>query len=50
LDSFSRAKPLSGITAGVIVKILDDGRIAWRPGGRKTELIARPENLVQQKP
>ena len=38
--SFGRVKTLRGITAGVIVKILDDGRIAGRPGGRKAELIA----------
>ncbi len=43
-----RVKTLRGSTAGVIVKILDDGRIVWHPGGRKTELIALPENLVRQ--
>ena len=38
--SFSRVKTLRGIIAGVIVKILDDGRIVRRPGDRKTDMIA----------
>ncbi len=39
-----RVKTLKGSLRGVIVKILDDGRVKWRaePG---TELIALPESL-----
>ncbi len=43
-----RVKTLRGSTRGVIVKILDDGRIVWRPAGTKSELIALPESLLRE--
>ena len=42
-----RVKTLRGSTCGVIVKILDDGRIVWRPDGTKSELAALPESLLR---
>jgi hypothetical protein len=44
-----RVKTLRGSTGGVIVKILGDGRIVWQTEGRKSDLIALPENLIHQK-
>jgi hypothetical protein len=41
-----RVKTLRGSLHGVIVRILDDGRVAWRPDGASTELIALPESLA----
>jgi hypothetical protein len=43
-----RVKTMRGSTSGMVVKILADGRIVWRPNGRKSELMALPENLVPQ--
>jgi len=42
-----RVKTLRGLTRGIIVKILDDGRIVWRPDGAKSELTALPESLLK---
>jgi hypothetical protein len=43
-----RVKTLRGSTRGVVVKILGDGRIVWRPDGRKSGLTALPESLLRQ--
>jgi hypothetical protein len=45
-----RIKTLRGTTHGVIVKVLKDGRVVWRPNGSESELIALPESLVREKP
>ncbi len=42
-----RVQTLRRATRGVIVRILDDGRIAWRLDGTDTELIGLPESLRQ---
>jgi hypothetical protein len=42
-----RVKTMRGSTQGVIVNILEDGRIVWRPHGTKSELIALPESLLR---
>jgi hypothetical protein len=47
--SGDRVKTLKGSLHGVVCKILDDGRIAWRPDGHDTELIALPESLLRRK-
>ena len=44
-----RVKTLRGSACGVIVKILDDGRIVWRPDGAKSELAALPESLLRER-
>ena len=41
-----RVKTLRGSTRGVIVSILPDGRVAWRPDGSESELVALPESLL----
>jgi hypothetical protein len=43
-----RVKTLRGSTRGVIVKILDDGRIVWCPDGNKSELTALPDSLLNE--
>ncbi len=40
-----RVCTLKGTLRGVIVRILDDGRVAWRPDGSSNDLIALPESL-----
>jgi acyl-coenzyme A thioesterase PaaI-like protein len=44
-----RVKTLRGSTCGIIAKILEDGRIVWRPDGAKSELTALPESLSREK-
>ena len=44
-----RIKTMRGTTHGVIVKILDDGRVVWKPDGSESELIALPESLIREK-
>ena len=41
-----RVQTLRGSTSGIITRILEDGRLAWRPDGSTLELIALPESLV----
>jgi len=40
-----RVKTLRGSLRGVIVRLLEDGRVVWRPDGTESELIALPESL-----
>ncbi len=40
-----RVKTLRGTTHGVVVRLLDDGRVVWRTESG-TELIALPEALT----
>jgi hypothetical protein len=44
-----RVKTLRGSTRGVVVRLLEDGRVAWRPDGTRSELLALPESLLQEK-
>jgi hypothetical protein len=43
-----RVKTLRGSTRGVVVRILSDGRVVWRPDGSASELIALPEGLLRE--
>jgi hypothetical protein len=43
-----RVKTLRGSLNGVILKILDDGKIVWQPDGAKSELTALPESLLRE--
>ena len=47
-----RVKTLCGSTQGVILRLLDNGRVAWQPDGSRSELTALPESLAraQSKP
>jgi hypothetical protein len=46
MSTGDRVRTLRGSLRGVIVRVLDDGRLAWRPDGRASELIALPESLT----
>lgn len=47
LQAGDRVKTLRGTTRGVIVRVLPDGRVGWRPDASQTELIALPEALLR---
>lgn len=42
-----RVQTLRGSTSGLILKVLADGRIVWRPDGTNSELTALPESLLR---
>ena len=44
----SRVRTLRGSLFGVIVRVLDDGRVTWRPDDSAGELIALPESLAPE--
>jgi len=44
-----RVKTMRGSTHGVIVEVLPDGRIIWKPDGSESQLIGLPESLVREK-
>jgi len=44
-----RVKTLRGSLHGVIVNILEDGRVVWCPDGTDTELTGLPESLISAK-
>ena len=44
-----RVKTLRGSTRGVIVRVLSDGRIVWKPAGSESELTALPESLLRER-
>jgi hypothetical protein len=50
LHSGDRVKTLRGSARGVIVSLLKDGRVVWRPDGSESELIALPEALLPVAP
>ena len=43
-----RVKTFRGSSRGVIVRLLEDGRVLWRPDGSGAELIALPESLLKE--
>jgi hypothetical protein len=46
--SGDRVKTLRGSTHGVVLRCLEDGRVAWRPDGTQSELLALPESLLRE--
>ena len=40
-----RVQTLRGSLQGVIVRLLEDGRVVWRPDDTESELTALPESL-----
>ena len=44
-----RVKTLRNSVQGVIIRCLEDGRVAWRPDGSAAELRSLPESLVRAK-
>ncbi len=43
-----RVKTLRGSLHGVILHMMDDGRVVWRPDGALADLIALPESLAPE--
>lgn len=43
-----RVKTLRGSTRGVIVRVMEDGRVAWRLDGTESELTGLPESLLPE--
>lgn len=43
-----RVKTMRGSLHGVVVRLLEDGRIIWRPDGTDSELTGLPESLVAE--
>jgi hypothetical protein len=41
-----RVSTLRGTSHGIILRVLDDGRIVWKADGSTMEMEALPENLV----
>ena len=41
-----RVQTIRDTTRGVVTRIHEDGRIAWRPEGSTLELIALPQSLL----
>ena len=48
LKAGDRVKTLRGSTRGVIVRVLPDGRVAWKPDGSEAELVGLPESLRRE--
>ena len=45
-----RVKTLRGTARGVVLRILDDGRIVWKVDGSGAELTSLPESLISEHP
>jgi hypothetical protein len=43
-----RVQTLKGSLRGVVVAVLDDGRVLWRPDGAGSQLVALPESLKRE--
>jgi len=48
LSPGDRVRTLRGTLHGVIVRVLEDGRVAWKPDGGAVDLIALPETLTPE--
>jgi hypothetical protein len=42
-----RVKTMRGSTHGIVLRLLPDGRIVWRPDGTESDLLALPESLLR---
>ena len=45
-----KVRTLKGSLRGTIMRVLDDGRVVWKPNGSPAELIALPETLLVDEP
>jgi hypothetical protein len=45
LGSGDRVQTLRGSTSGTVVRVLDDGRVVWKPDGSTLEFTGLPESL-----
>jgi hypothetical protein len=48
LKQGDRVRTFRGSGRGVIVRVLEDGRVVWRSDNSESELIALPESLVRE--
>jgi hypothetical protein len=48
LKAGDRVKTLRGSLHGVILRVLENGRVVWKPDGTGSELTALPESLCQE--
>ena len=48
LQAGDSVKTMRGWLHGQILRILEDGRIVWRPDDTTAELTAMPESLVRE--
>lgn len=46
----NRVRTFRGSARGVVVRLLEDGRVVWRPDASGSELTALPESLLREKP
>lgn len=46
LRTGQRVKTLADSVHGVIIRVMEDGRVAVRPDGSRSEMISLPENLL----
>jgi hypothetical protein len=44
-----RVRTFKGSARGEVLRVLEDGRIVWRPDGSKSELLALPESLLRER-
>ena len=44
-----RIQTLRGSAHGVIVRVLEDGRVVWRPDGTDSDLTGLPESLLRER-
>jgi len=44
----NHVKTLRGSLHGVVVKVLQDGRVVWKPKGAAADLTALPESLCRE--
>ena len=45
LGTGDRVQTLRGSTSGTVVRIVDDGRVVWKPDGSTLEFTGLPESL-----
>lgn len=48
LNPGDRVKTFRGSMRGVVVRLLEDGRVVWKPNESRVELIALPESLLRE--
>jgi hypothetical protein len=44
-----RVRTLRGSSRGIIIRLLADGRVVWKPDGTGSELTGLPESLLRER-
>lgn len=47
--SGDRVRTLQGSTRGIVIRLLEDGRVVWRPDGSESEHMSAPEDLLRER-